>query len=121
MKEFAGKEPSCELEMELFDKVENNTPDYIKADKLFDIDNENEFTFILKKEHLYPYDKKNNPLGLNLKEWFANYEKEARVSTAGIRGPQNILYPHDTRFPINTIGIMLATLAKGRPFSFRNA
>ena len=112
MKEFAGKEPSCELEMELFDKVDKNTPDYIKDNKLFDILNDNEFEFILKKEHLYPYDRKNNPNGLNLNEWFANYEKEARVSTAGIRGPQNILYPYDTRFPINTIGIMLATLAK---------
>ena len=35
------------------------------------------------------------------------------VSTAGIRGPQNILYPQDTRFPINLVGIVLATLAKG--------
>ena len=34
------------------------------------------------------------------------------VSTAGIRGPQNILYPQDTRFPINLVGIVLATLAK---------
>ncbi len=112
MKNFAGKTPSCELEMELFDSVENNTPNYIKANKLFDIDNNDEFVFTLKKEYLYPYDKSNNPTGLNLYEWFANYEKEARVSTAGIRGPQNILYPHDTRFPINTVGIMLATLAK---------
>ena len=112
MKEFAGKVPSCELEMELFDKVYNNTPEYIKNDKLFDITDEDEFTFTLKREHLYPYHIKNNPKGLNLNEWFSNYEKEARVSTAGIRGPQNILYPHDTRFPINTVGITLATLAK---------
>ena len=59
-----------------------------------------------------PYDADKNPQGLNLEEWFANYEKEAKVSTAGIRGPQNILYPQDTRFPINLIGIILATLAK---------
>ncbi len=112
MKEFAGKVPSCELEMELFDQIEKNTPDYIKENKLFDINENEAFAFTLKREHLYPYDKKNNPQGLNLKDWFANYEKEARVSTAGIRGPQNILYPHDTRFPINTVGITLATLAK---------
>lgn len=49
---------------------------------------------------------------MNLEEWFANYAKEAKVSTAGIRGPQNILYPQDTRFPINLVGIVLATLAK---------
>ena len=45
-------------------------------------------------------------------EWFAGYAKEAKVSTAGIRGPQNILYPQDTRFPNNLVGIFLATLAK---------
>ena len=73
--------------------------------------NENGFTFKLKKEHLYPYSE-SNPEGLNLKEWFANYSKEAKVSTAGIRGPQNIIYPQDTRFPINLVGIVLATLAK---------
>ncbi|MCQ2958270.1 MAG: hypothetical protein MJ180_05145 [Candidatus Gastranaerophilales bacterium] len=112
MKDYNGKTPSCELEKELFEQVENNTPDYIKENSLFDINNNDEFIFTLKKEHLYPYDVNNNPEGLNLKDWFANYEKEARVSTAGIRGPQNILYPHDTRFPINTVGIMLATLAK---------
>lgn len=74
-------------------------------------DNEGEFTFTLKKEHLYPHSDE-NPEGLNLLEWFANYSKEAKVSTAGIRGPQNILYPQDTRFPINLVGIVLATLAK---------
>ncbi len=112
MKDYNGKNASCELEKELFEQVESSTPAYIKDNKLFDISNDNEFIFTLKKEHLYPYDKDTNPEGLNLKDWFANYEKEARVSTAGIRGPQNVLYPHDTRFPINTIGIMLATLAK---------
>jgi len=112
MKEYNGKVASCELEKELFEQVFNNTPDYIKDNSLFDINNNDEFIFTLKKEHLYPYDAKTNPEGLNLKDWFKNYEKEAKVSTAGIRGPQNILYPHDTRFPINTIGIMLATLAK---------
>lgn len=112
MKDFNGKIATCELEKELFEQVENNTPEYIKQNSLFDINENEEFIFTLKKEHLYPYDKKTNPEGLGLKEWFANYEKEAMVSTAGIRGPQNILYPHDTRFPINTIGIMLATLAK---------
>ena len=101
-----------ELENELFKSVYDKTPDYIKNLNLMDFTNDGEFTFTLKKEHLKPYDKKNNPEGLNLEEWFANYEKEAKVSTAGIRGPQNILYPQDTRFPINLVGIVLATLAK---------
>ncbi len=103
---------SCELEEELFKSVFDKTPDYIKNNKLMDFSNKGEFTFTLKKEHLYPYDAKTNPEGLNLLDWFANYAKEAKVSTAGIRGPQNILFPQDTRFPINLVGIVLATLAK---------
>ena len=100
------------LENDLFKSVEEKTPDYIKKLNLLNFDNKNEFTFVLKREHLLPYDAVKNPEGLNLNEWFANYAKEAKVSTAGIRGPQNILYPQDTRFPINLAGIVLATLAK---------
>lgn len=103
---------SCPLENELFKSVYAKTPDYIKELNLIDFNEKEEFTFLLKKEHLEPYDAEKNPLGLGLKEWFANYAKEAKVSTAGIRGPQNILFPQDTRFPINLVGIVLATLAK---------
>ena len=106
------KVATCDLEKELFKSVEEKTPDYIKNSKLINLDKKNEFVFTLKKEHLEAYDADKNPEGLGLKEWFANYAKEAKVSTAGIRGPQNILYPNDTRFPINLIGITLATLAK---------
>ncbi len=106
------KKSNIELENELFKSVYDKTPDYIKNLDLIDLDSDGEITFTLKKEHLLPYDKIINPQGLNLQEWFANYAKEAKVSTAGIRGPQNILYPQDTRFPINLIGIVLATLAK---------
>lgn len=106
------KTSANKLENELFKSVYDKTPDYVKELKLMDFSNKGEFTFILKKEHLEAYDAEKNPQGLNLKEWFANYAKEAKVSTAGIRGPQNILYPQDTRFPINLVGIVLATLAK---------
>ena len=106
------KTSNVELENELFKSVYEKTPDYIKNLNLMDFSQDGEFTFTLKKEHLKPYDKDKNPEGLNLEEWFANYAKEAKVSTAGIRGPQNILYPQDTRFPINLVGIVLATLAK---------
>ena len=109
-----NKKASCELENELFKNVFDKTPDYIKNSKLMDFSNDGEFTFTLKKEHLYPYDAETNPEGLNLLDWFANYSKEAKVSTAGIRGPQNILFPQDTRFPINLVGIVFATLAKAR-------
>lgn len=106
------KTSNVELENELFKSVYEKTPDYIKNLNLMDFSQDGEFTFTLKKEHLKPYDKDENPEGLNLEEWFVNYAKEAKVSTAGIRGPQNILYPQDTRFPINLVGIILATLAK---------
>lgn len=106
------REPSCALEQELFKNVFDKTPEYIKNLNLLNFDNENEFTFTLKREHLHAYDPEKNPEGLNLLDWFAGYAKEAKVSTAGIRGPQNILFPQDTRFPINLVGIVLATLAK---------
>lgn len=107
-----NKIASCDLENELFKSVFEKTPDYVKELNLIDFNNKDEFVFTLTREHLHAYDAKLNPDGLNLLEWFDNYEKEAKVSTAGIRGPQNILYPQDTRFPINLIGIVLATLAK---------
>lgn len=111
--EITMKQASCYLEQALFDTILEKTPDYIKNRNLLDLNNKNEFEFIFKKEYLYNYDESSNPEGLGLLEWFENYAKEAKVSTAGIRGPQNILFPEDTRFPINKVGIMLATLAKG--------
>ena len=98
-----SKENPLQLEKLLLDGVESNTPEDIKTDKIFDYDNKNKFTFTLTKDLVEK---------LELRKWFDSYKKEAMVSTAGIRGPQNVLYPHDTRFPINTIGITLATLAK---------
>ena len=89
-------------EQQLLGVVEQNTPDTIKT-PLFPQDEPKTFTFHLDKELIER---------LDLWEWFRNYAKEAQVSTAGIRGPQNILYPWDTRFPINQVGIILATLGK---------
>lgn len=109
---FGLKKSDNVLEDELFKSVYDKTPDYIKNLDLMNFDDKGEFTFTLIKEHLKPYDEQKNPSGLNLEDWFKNYAKEAKVSTAGIRGPQNILYPQDTRFPINLVGIVLATLAK---------
>ncbi len=92
-----------DLEKMLTDSVEENTPESIKKDKIFNYNDKEKFTFKLTRELVER---------LNLRNWFSGYKKEALVSTAGIRGPQNIIYPHDTRFPINTLGITLATLAK---------
>ena len=107
-----SKENPSGLEKLLLEGVENNTPASVKEDKIFDYKNKEKFTFTLTKDIV---DK------LELKKWFESYKKEAMVSTAGIRGPQNVLYPHDTRFPINTIGITLATLAKAIVFKEKYA
>lgn len=101
------------LENMLYEQVNEKTPEYIKKRNLIDLNNKEKFSFTLKRSHLKPYNEKTNPEGLDLENWLKNYEKEAKVSTAGIRGPQNVLYPQDTRFPINMIGIMLATVGKG--------
>ena len=98
----AALEKRNKTEQQLFAVVEQNTPDSIKS-PIFPQDDPEAFTFILNNELIER---------LNLWEWFHNYAKEAQVSTAGIRGPQNILYPWDTRFPINQVGIILATLGK---------
>lgn len=112
MSELFAKKASCELEKQLFENIDDKTPDGIKKLNLIDLNNKKAFVFTLKREHLYKYNDESNPEGLGLWSWFQNYEKEAKASTAGIRGPQNILYPQDTRFPINLVGITLATVAK---------
>lgn len=112
MAEISTKKASCELEDQLFKSIDDKTPSNVKELNLINLNNKNAFAFTLKREHLYKYNKETNPEGLGLWSWFENYEKEAKVSTAGIRGPQNILYPQDTRFPINLVGITLATVAK---------
>ena len=90
------------MERQLFAAVEQNTPKEFKC-PLFPQNLRGSFTFHLTRELV---DK------LEHWDWFKNYKKEAQVSTAGIRGAQNVLYPWDTRFPINQIGIVLATLGK---------
>jgi phosphomannomutase len=87
---------------ELLAIVEAKTPVEIK-EQPFPIDEDKGFTFMLDKEKIER---------MKLWDWYANYRKEAVISTAGIRGAQNILYPWDYRFPINTIGVTLATLGK---------
>ena len=110
-----------ELEKIFFNDIENETPDVIKHNELFDLTNQNAFVFRLTREQLYtntdsPKPKTDgetrHPEGLGIYDWFASYEKEAKSSTAGIRGLQNPLYPWDTRYPLNIVGIMLATLGK---------
>jgi len=116
----AGKMPKSKMENLLFLQVDNKTPEYIKNNLIIDSNNPDKFFLKIERKHLENYaDKEFNPEvpdanreGLGIKKWFNNYKKEALVSTAGIRGQQNILYPWDTRFPINTIGIVLATAAK---------
>ncbi|MFC1753946.1 hypothetical protein ACFL96_11250, partial [Thermoproteota archaeon] len=91
------------LKKEYFKQVDAHTPDEIKNNKIFDLKNPEAHKITLTKEFVEKH---------KLRQWLANYKKEAMVSTAGIRGPQNVLYPWDHRFPLNQLGIALATLAK---------
>ena len=91
-----------QTERELLSAVKANTPDTWRT-PLFPQDETGEFTFHLDSDWI---DR------LNLWEWLRNYKRESQASTGGIRGPQNVLYPWDMRFPINQVGVVLATLGK---------
>lgn len=93
----------AQLKAEYHASIERLTPEGIKGKPLFDIANPDGFSFTLTKELVE---------SLQLERWLKDYRHEASHSTGGIRGPQNILYPWDTRFPINQMGIALATVAK---------
>ncbi len=92
-----------ELKEEYYKLAERFTPEEIKNSPLIDVSDDKELKIILTKDLIEK---------LKLDDWLKNYEKEAKVSTGGIRGPQNILYYWDTRFPINQMGVALATLGK---------
>ncbi len=102
--------PKNELERLFLAQIEKETPEKIKNAKLIDLNNKDAFSFTLRKEHLKNFSIDGN--GLGIESWFENYKKEAKVSTAGIRGLQNPLYPWDTRYPMNLLTIALATLGK---------
>lgn len=97
------KEELQNLKKEHCSLVEKFTPEEIKEHPFFDLNNNNEIEFKLTKELIEKWD---------IEEWLANYKKEAEISTGGIRGPQNIVYYWDTRFPINQLGLVLATIGK---------
>ena len=91
------------LKKEYLTLAEKFTPEEIKNSPIFDLESSGEIKVTLTKKIIED---------LGLESWLENYEKEARVSTGGIRGPQNVLYPWDTRFPINEMGVALATIGK---------
>ncbi|MFA6097979.1 MAG: hypothetical protein WCV50_04235 [Patescibacteria group bacterium] len=92
-----------DLHARYYQGIENATPSDYKNTPVFDLENAGPITLTLTKELVEKW---------NLEGWLANYKKEAEHSTGGIRGPQNILYPWDPRFPLNQIGVVLATLGK---------
>ncbi|MBU1975067.1 MAG: hypothetical protein KKG59_01545 [Nanoarchaeota archaeon] len=91
------------LKKEYFKQIEVHTPDEIKNDSFFDLTDSKTQTLRIDKAFIKKY---------KLVDWLANYRKEALVSTGGIRGPQNVVYPWDTRYPLNELGVVLATLGK---------
>jgi phosphomannomutase len=91
------------LKKEYFKQIEAHTPAEIRGQKIFDLKNPAPQKIRVTKDLIKKW---------HLKEWLANYKKEAEVSTGGIRGPQNVLYPWDFRYPLNELGVALATLGK---------
>ena len=91
------------LKQKYYNSVKKNTPKNIQKEQIFNLGDENESEITLTKELINRW---------NVEEWLKNYKKEAEFSTAGIRGTQNILFPWDPRFPINQLGVALATLGK---------
>lgn len=91
------------LKKEYFASIEHITPETVKKGGFFNLDEPGEISITLTKEMVETYE---------LEKWLANYKKEAQHSTGGIRGPQNVLYYWDHRFPINQLGVALATLGK---------
>ena len=91
------------LKRKYYNLVEKFTPKAIKEKPIFDLKNGGEIQITITKDLIKNW---------HLKEWLVNYKKEAEVSTAGIRGAQNILYYWDTRFPIHQLGVALATIGK---------
>jgi len=91
------------LRQKYYNSVKKNTPRDIQENAIFNLKNNNESELILTRKLIKKW---------SVEEWLRNYKKEAEFSTAGIRGAQNILFPWDSRFPINQLGVVLATLAK---------
>lgn len=108
--QFVQPVGKSELEQLFLKQIEDETPAKIKSTKLIDCNHKESFEFTLTRAQLDSFNDLGDGLGIDA--WFQNYEKEALVSTAGIRGLQNPLYPWDTRYPINFVGITLATMGK---------
>lgn len=107
---FSKPEAKSSLEKEFLDQIEKDTPRQVKDGILIDLNNKKEFEFTIYKDQLDKFDP--NTSGLGILNWFEKYREEAKVSTAGIRGLQNPLYPWDTRYPLNLVGVALATMGK---------
>ncbi|MBI5733635.1 MAG: hypothetical protein HY973_01685 [Candidatus Kerfeldbacteria bacterium] len=91
------------LQEEYFAAIEVQTPPGIKQQPIFDLNNKGEITFRLTKEMVADW---------KLGEWLDRYRQEATHAIGGVRGPQNVLYPWDVRFPINQLGVAVATIGK---------
>ncbi|MFH1366832.1 MAG: hypothetical protein ABIH38_02455 [Patescibacteria group bacterium] len=92
-----------ELKNEYFAGIEKSTPSDYKGSPIFDLNEKGEIKLTLTREKVEKW---------RLEDWLKNYKKEAEQSTGGIRGPQNVLYYWDPRFPLNQVGVALATLGK---------
>lgn len=93
----------AELKKEYYAGIENATPSEYQGGPIIDLNEAGSITLTLTKELVEKW---------GVEKWLANYKNEAQHSTGGIRGPQNILHYADPRFPLNQLGVTLATLGK---------
>ncbi|MDD5173207.1 MAG: 6-phosphofructokinase [Candidatus Omnitrophica bacterium] len=100
------------IKRDMYQSVISNTPAAIKESSLLDVSEKGRMTIEFTRENLEDFDPVKNPKGMNLKSWLKKYKKEASVSTAGIRGLQNILFPNDPRELMGEKAIILANVAK---------
>lgn len=93
----------AELKNEYYEGIEKATPAEYQGGPIIDLNEHGVISLTLTKELVEKW---------GVEKWLANYKNEAQHSTGGIRGPQNILHYADPRFPINQLGVTLATLGK---------
>jgi phosphomannomutase len=114
-------QPKSELEKIFFNGIEKDTPKWIMDNPIIDINNEGEITFTISRDNLlrnvsnplpYELNETRSEYGYDLYDWLKSFKAQAKISTGGIRGPQNPLYPWDYRYPLNLIGFILVTASK---------
>lgn len=109
---IAAESDSGKIKKEMYELVMKNTPQTIKDMSMVKVLENGDMVIEFTEENLGDFNEKENPAGMSILSWFKRYAKEANVSTAGIRGIENILFSQDPRELIGQKAIFFATVAK---------